>query len=98
MMKYCKSLVLAFFVLGASGCAQHMTQQMEEMQALAKNALQQSSQAYGAAQNALNVANEANLAAEQAQSSVETALDCCRENRNALGAAMREAMRKGRRR
>lgn len=80
-------------VLGlAAGCA--TTEQIDEVRAIANNALSEARAAASAANNAQNVASEAAYAAQQAQAAAEAAQRCCDANTDKIDRMFQKAMTK----
>lgn len=84
-------LAMALGLLAGCGVTQ---EQLDEVRAIAERAQSQAASAQSRADNAHTVASEATYAASEAQKSVQTALECCNENRARLDRMFERAMAK----
>ena len=87
-----KVTVLALSLGMLGGCAD-MTQ-IDEVKATADAAMAKANDAYNLAQSSHTIASEAAYAAQQAQSTAESALECCNANSSKLDRMFQKAMMK----
>ncbi len=90
--KVIKIAILALSLGVLSGCAN--VAQIEEAKAAANEALARANEAYNLAQKSYTIASESAYATEKAQSTAESALECCNANSNKLDRMFEKAMAK----
>ena len=77
-----------------AGCATVTQQQLDEVRAVANNALSEARSATERANNAHTVASDAAYAASEAQKKADAALQCCNDNSDKIDRMFQKAMRK----